>query len=155
MHLAPQTVRTFFVTGSTWGRRNILQSDRMADLLVRVCLEYREKKKFQLHEFVLMPDHFHMIITPAADIPLEKAVQFIKGGFSFRAKKELGWGGEVWSSGFSEHRIKDADDYRNHREYIFRNPVRRGLAGVPEEYVHSSASRRYELDEAPPALKCE
>jgi len=34
-----------------------------------------------------MPDHFHLLITPAHEVSLEKAVQLIKGGFSFRAKK--------------------------------------------------------------------
>jgi len=35
-----------------------------------------------------MPDHFHVLITPAQDVPMERAVQLIKGGFSFRVKKE-------------------------------------------------------------------
>src|SRR6266566_7977562 len=36
-----------------------------------------------------MPDHFHVLITPT--ITLERALQLIKGGFSFRATKELGF----------------------------------------------------------------
>jgi hypothetical protein len=39
---------------------------------------------------------------------LEKAVQFIKGGFSFRAKKELGFAWSVWQESFTNHRIRDA-----------------------------------------------
>jgi hypothetical protein len=41
------------------------------------------------HEFVIMPNHLHLLLTPAAEIPLEKALQFIKGGFSYRAKREI------------------------------------------------------------------
>ena len=44
----------------------------------------------QVHEFVFMPNHVHLLITPAPDVSLEKAMQFIKGGFSYRAGKELG-----------------------------------------------------------------
>ena len=41
-----------------------------------------------------MPDHFHLIITPEERIPLEKAVQYIKGGYA-TAARELGLSG-VW-----------------------------------------------------------
>jgi putative transposase len=36
-----------------------------------------------------MPDHFHLLVTPTET--LERALQLIKGGFSYRARKELGW----------------------------------------------------------------
>ena len=127
---APQEIRTFFVTASTWGRGVIFRSDPLAQLFIRTLDEYRRADKFLLHEFVVMPDHFHLIITPNYEIPLERAVQFIKGGFSFRVKKEMGSNLEVWSTGFSEHRIKDAKDYEGHREYIWINPVRAGLAAL-------------------------
>ena len=153
MKLAPQEIRTFFITASTWGRRAIFRAKPLADLFTRTCLDYRAKGKFQLHEFVLMPDHFHLIITPAADVSLEKAVQFIKGGYSFRVKKDLARNTEIWSTGISEHRIKGPDDYENHRQYLYQNPVRKGLVDRPEDYEYSSASGRYELDPAPPALK--
>jgi putative transposase len=52
---------------------------------VQVLLSYREQHKYLLHEFVLMPDHFHLLITPT--LTLERALQLIKGGFSFRPKE--------------------------------------------------------------------
>ena len=76
----------YFITASTFQKRNILQSDRMATLFLDVLLHYRGK--YLLHEFVLMPDHFHLLITPRES--LERAMQLIKGGFSFRAKKRIG-----------------------------------------------------------------
>src|SRR2546423_8250961 len=103
MPIAPQSVRTFFVTSVTHQRRALLQSERMAGLLIDVLYRNREKGRFLLHEFVVMPNHFHLLITPAPDIPLEKAVQFIKGGFSFRVKKELKSNFEIWQTGFTNH----------------------------------------------------
>ncbi len=84
MPQAPQSTRTFFVTSTTVGRRALLQSDRMAQLLVDVLAENPRKKRFLLHEFVIMSNHFHLLLTPAAEVPLEKALQLIKGGFSYR-----------------------------------------------------------------------
>ena len=153
MPLAAQSVRTFFVTSTTDGRRALLQSDRMAQLLVDVLAENRRKGRFLLHEFVIMPNHFHLLLTPAAEIPLEKALQFIKGGFSFRAKRENSFPYEIWQPSFLNHRIHDAEDYKHHHTYILENPVRAGLSERPELFAWSSATLRMELDAPPPGLK--
>jgi putative transposase len=150
---APQSTRTFFVTSTTVGRRALLQSDRMAQLLVDVLSENRRKRRFLLHEFVIMPNHFHLLLTPAAEIPLEKALQFIKGGFSYRAKKEIHFAFEIWQASFVNHRIRDAEDYKHHHRYIWENPVRAGLSERPELFSWSSASLNLELDAPPPGLK--
>lgn len=153
MHHAPQSTRTFFVTSTTIGRRALLQSDRMAALLVDVLTENRRKKRFLLHEFVVMPNHFHLLLTPAADIPLEKALQFIKGGFSYRAKREMQFAFEIWQPSFVNHRIRDVEDYKRHHTYIWENPVKAGLSERAELFAWSSAALRMELDAAPPGLK--
>ena len=153
MSLAPQDIRTFFITSVTQGRRAILQSAKMAQLLMDVLQENRTKGRFLLHEFVVMPDHFHLLITPAEDVSLEKAVQYIKGGFSFRARKELAFNGEIWERSFTNHRIKDRGDYETHRAYIRQNPVSRFLAESPELYPYSSAHPGADVDRAPPWLK--
>ena len=150
---APQEIRTFFVTAATWGRRAIFRAEPMAQLFIDTLQRYRSQDKFRLYEFVLMPDHFHALLTPAPDTPLEKAVQLIKGGFSFRAKKELGSNLEVWGTGYTEHRVKDADDYRQHVAYIHENPVRANLAETPLGYLYGSASGKWEIDPTPPWLK--
>jgi REP element-mobilizing transposase RayT len=84
--------RTFAISGSSAGRRNIFQSDRMKNLFLDVLRHYRKQKKYLLHAFVMMPDHVHLLITPADDLPLEKCIQLIKGNFSFRAKRSCNSG---------------------------------------------------------------
>jgi len=146
-----QESRTFFVTTPTFSRRNILQSDRLAQLFIAVLNDNREKQRLQVHAFVVMPDHVHFVLTPAPDHSLEKCVQFIKGGFSFRAKKELGFNGEIWAAGFNEERIRSASQMHNVTEYIHQNPVKRGLAATPEEFPYSSAS--VPMDPAPESFR--
>ncbi len=55
-----------------------------------------------VHDFVVMPNHVHVLMTVPGDLSIEKAMQLIKGGFSFRANKELGFRGEIWQRGFSD-----------------------------------------------------
>jgi putative transposase len=93
--------------------------------------------KFQLHDFVIMPDHVHLLMTLPGNMTVEKAMQLIRGGFSYRLKKEFGFQGEVWQRGFSEVRINDGQSFLQHREYIVQNPVRAGLVDTAEQYPYS------------------
>jgi|SRR5579859_2555407 len=150
---APQEIRTFFITSVANGRRPLFKQEEAARLFLDVLQDYRGQGQYLLHEFVVMPDHFHLIVTPAPDVPLEKAGQYIKGGFSFRIKRALAFRSLVWQEkGLTNHRIHDAEDYRKHREYIHNNPVKAGLVKTPSEYPYSSAFPGMELDPAPPAL---
>jgi putative transposase len=116
---APQEVRTFFVTAGAYQRKRLFSSEALSTLLLNVLKADREKKRYAIHEYVFMPEHIHLLLTPAPDVSLEKSLQFIKGGFSFRAKKEAGFRDEIWQPGSNEHRIKDAGDYAYHRRYIW------------------------------------
>jgi putative transposase len=98
-----------------------------------------------------MPDHFHLLISPSS--ALERAMQLVKGGFSYRAKKELGSNMEIWQRGFADHRIRDAEDYEKHVHYIDLNPVKRRLCDKPAEYKYSSAFPGWRLDPIPQGLK--
>jgi putative transposase len=123
----------------------------MASLFVDVLSHYRRQGKYLLHEFVVMPDHFHLLITPIET--LERSMQLIKGGFSFRAKKELRFAHEVWQPSYYDRRVRDLEEYFSFREYIRRNPVKRGLALSREQYTYSSALPGVDLDPAPRRLK--
>jgi putative transposase len=156
-HAAPNHViagaRTFFVTSSIAEKRSLLQSDRSAGLFVTVLYSYRSREKFRLHEFVVMPDHFHVLLTVESELTIERAVQFIKGGFAFRAGKELGFHSPVWQKGFSEVRVLDQSAYEGIREYIRNNPVARNLVSEAEKFPYSSAHAGFELDPMPQGLK--
>jgi len=141
---APQETRTYLVTAVTAGRRSLFQVTATAELLEQTLFDYRSQGKFHLHAFVIMPDHFHALITPAIEVSLEKAMQFIKGGFSFRLKSKL----DVWMRSFNESQVLTDEKFLSCVRYIEKNPVRRGLAATPEAYRFSSAARG-EMDPMP------
>jgi putative transposase len=145
--------RTFFVTSSTWGKCGLLQSARAAGLLIDVLYHYRQQRKYRLHEFVIMPDHFHLLITVGAEMTVEKAVQLIKSGFAFWAGRELGFRAPVWQKGFSEIRVHEREAFLGMREYIHANPVKRLLVTAGADYPYSSAHSEFELDTPPQRLE--
>ncbi|HET9183711.1 MAG TPA: transposase [Candidatus Angelobacter sp.] len=135
MRKAPQEKRTFFVTSVAHFREPLFKHENLARLLLDVLYENRKLARFHLHEFVIMPHHFHLILTPAPGKSLERALQYIKGGYSFRVKRELGFRGLPWEEGFKNHRIRDYEDYQTHREYIHQNPVEAGLVNTPADIL--------------------
>jgi hypothetical protein len=75
--------RIFFITSVTAQRRPIFRREDTAELLISTLAHYHGQGKFLLHEFVVMPDHIHALLTPASEISLERVMQFIKGGVHF------------------------------------------------------------------------
>jgi len=59
-------------------------------LFLKTLYGYRRQGKFLLHAFVLMPEHVHLLLTPADDVTLERAIQLIKGGYSHAFGLEFG-----------------------------------------------------------------
>jgi putative transposase len=129
--------RVFFATTKTSMARRLLQSERNAMLLIDVLRMNVAAGRFQLHDFVIMPDHLHLLVTLSGDMTIERAMQLIKGGFSYRLKREFGYQGEVWQRGFSEVRVNDRQSFLQHREYIVQNPVKAGLVESAEQYPYS------------------
>jgi putative transposase len=136
------SARVFFVTTKTSMARRLLQSERNAMLLVDVLRSNVATGKFQLHDFVIMPDHLHLLMTLPREVPIEKAMQLIKGGFSYRLKRDFGYQGEVWQRGFSEVRILDGQSFLQHRAYIAQNPVEAGLVDAAELYPYATVTWR-------------
>jgi putative transposase len=86
-----------------------------------------------------MPDHMHLLVTVDKDSTIERAMQLIKGGFSYRVRKEYGYQGEVWQRGFSDVRIRDRESCERHRRYIELNPVKAGLGNLRANFrLHMS-----------------
>ncbi len=141
----------YFITASTFQRAPMFRKEPMARLFVEVLFHYRDHKNYLLHEFVLMPDHFHLLISPT--LSLERSLQLIKGGFSYRAGKELGFIGGIWEKSFYDRRVRGAQDYCNFKQYIRQNPIKKGLATTIADYPYSSGRQEFQMDGIPQRLK--
>ena len=120
------------------------------NLMVETLLSYRPEQ-YLLHEFAIMTDHFHILMTPVGS--LERAVQCIKGGFSFKAKKAFEWQNDVWVAGFLDDRIRDTQDYEVHCRYIARNAVKARLVEEEAAYKYASPSGLSTMDAVPQGPK--
>jgi putative transposase len=126
--------RIFFATTKTSMGRRLLQSERNANLLIDILRSLVAEHHFKLHDFVIMPDHAHLLIEVGNLMTIEKAMQLIKGRFSRRLSREFGYKGEVWQRGFTEVQVMNKHDFETHRTYIAENPVKAGLVASAKEY---------------------
>src|ERR1700723_3722289 len=128
---------TYFVTTNTLNRRLVFKHHPNAELLMEKLEHYRPS--FLLHAFVVMPDHIHLLLSPQG-VALERVMAFVKGGFSHQLASKL----SVWQRGYTDHRVRDGDEFQMRRQYIHDNPVRAKLVELPELYPYSSAYRSEE-----------
>lgn len=92
-----------------------------------------------------MPDHVHILLTPAPDQTIERCAQLIKGGFSFAVRKE--YAGEIWQESYHAHRVIDEEDLRNQVLYIVNNPIEERYTDYP--HIHTAMSYAERLDPLP------
>ncbi len=146
---------TYFITASAYMHQHLFQRTETAELLLTTIFRNRDAGEFLVHEFVIMPNHMHLLLSVDHDRTVGKAMQLIKGGFS----RAMGLAGlklkAIWQPSYYEHRVRDAVEYERMRNYIRQNPVRRGLAVKAGDYPYSSANTSWQLDEVPDRLKLE
>lgn len=125
----------YFVTAKTWQRRPLFAKPAPAKILLQQILSCRERGFYKLHAFVVMPEHFHALLTPEQETTLEKVMQMIKGGSAYEIRKQLAYKFPVWQPGYHDRWIRGTEEYGTRKRYI-----------EPSEYVLCSANGRFELD---------
>lgn len=140
---------SYFVTTKCHQNRHIFQIPAFGQILVQTLFHYRGQNAHLLHEFVVMPDRLHLILTPSETTSLEKAAGPSKGGSSHRIHKGREHKMEICRQGFFDWTIRDANDWRTKVEYIRTNPVRARLAARATEWPYTSARSELRLDATP------
>ncbi len=144
---------TYFVTTDTWQNREIFRVLEVAEIVTQRIVCCRDQGAYLLHEFVVMPSHPHLLLTPGDTTTLEKALQLIKGGSSHEIHERRGHKMEIWQPGFHEWTVRDAQDYQAKVEYIRMNPVQARLAERPEDWPYGSANGKIRMDPVPERLR--
>jgi putative transposase len=139
-HAEPQRVfngkRTFFVSTQTAMRRRIFQSEDKANLMIETLRALMAEHKFKILDFVIMPDHLHLMLELDQETSIERAMQFIKGRFSHRLKLEFGVVYPVWQRGFTDKQIKNEAEKQAYHAYIRENPEKAGIVQLAGEYPY-------------------
>jgi len=106
--------------------------------VVSDAIHYRERKHYELHSYVVMPNHVHLLITPLAE--LSKITQSLKRFTAFECNRILGLTGRAfWQDESYDRLVRNGAEFARIANYIQMNPVKAGLAATPEEFRWSSS----------------
>jgi len=119
-------------------QQNLFQRDEVATLMMATFQKYRDAGEYELHEYVVMPNHIHLLLS-LNDQSLGRVIQFIKGGFSHALRQQGSAFGTVWQQRYYDRRVRDENEFAEVAEYIRQNPVRKGLVENAADYPYSSA----------------
>ena len=108
--------------------------------LVVACLHDGEQRfhRYQMHAFVVMPNHVHLLVTPQA--VATRWLGPLKGFIAHEANRLLGRSGQpFWQEESYDHLVRSDAEFERIRGYIECNPVKAGLVAVAESWQWSSA----------------
>jgi putative transposase len=142
-----------FITGSCYHREPLLGSKRRRDLFLKVLERVRRRYRFVVLGYVVMPEHFHLLISdPEVGNP-SVVIQSLKLGvvrrlfFSSgnkRAKSETrslfedSGPARLWQHRFYDFNVWSEKKRIEKLRYMHRNPVKRGLVDAPDQWPWSS-----------------
>jgi putative transposase len=132
---------TYFITICAHMQRNLFQRDEVAELMIAVFVKYRDAGEFELNEYVVMPNHVHLLLSINDQQRLSRVIQLIKGVFSHSFREHTAVCSPVWQQRYHDRRVRDANEFAEFSRYIRQNPVRKGLVENAEDYLYYSANQ--------------
>jgi len=131
--------QTYFVTICLAQSESYLANKPCAEVVIDALQWLCKAGRIELHGYVVMPDHVHILFTLCRDAELSEVIKVFKGYSARRINCLLGRRGSLWQRQFYDHAIRDKADFVTRLQYMLENPKRRGLAERYEDWLFSSA----------------
>ena len=143
---------SYYLTVVTHQRNPILIEN--IELLRESFWASRTRYDYTIDAIVILPDHFHMIITPKFAKEYPSIIKTIKQHFSKHCDPEFYADTEqsasrtkegyrpVWQKKYYEHTIRNEKDLQEKLQYMYHNPVKHGWVEKCDEWRYSSFSGR-------------
>ena len=148
-----------FITCSCYRRQPLLGTARRRELFLRILEQVRRRYQFVVVGYVVMPEHFHLLVSEPQERTLSTVMQALKLGIARRVLAAQRRGGNrdqaelfahasqhIWQARFYDFNVWSSRKRAEKLRYMHRNPVKRGLVGSPELWRWSSY-RAYALGE--------
>jgi len=130
---------TYHVTSRANGQVQAFSGNLGQKIILYTILEAKEKYKFMLYNFCIMPNHIHILIRPANDTCLSKIIQWIKTNSAKSWNCSFNTRDHLWGERYFSRPIKDINDYLIVNNYIDQNPVKKGFVQNPQDWRFSGA----------------
>jgi REP element-mobilizing transposase RayT len=133
-----QSERIFFITTNLKkGLRDFSPVER--DQLCYAIDFVRNRRRFRLPSFVVMPDHIHLLVLPDPEDMISALMQALKQATARRVNLARKRTGTIWQKGFFDRFMRTPKEFSETLDYIHNNAVRKGSCATPVEWRWSSA----------------
>ena len=153
-----------YVTGNVINRIRVFENPRCCKGFLEVCGELVRTWPAKLIVYVVMPDHFHLIVNPRdgdiqgfsgalKSLGAKKLIE-LTGGRMFLLKVPAKDGSlhQVWQESFKAFPLWSAWMINQKINYIHNNPLKAGLVRSAKEYIWSSFRAFYRDSGEPLAI---
>jgi putative transposase len=140
-----------FITCSCYRRQPLLGTAKRRDLFLKVLEQVRRRYQFVVVGYVVMPEHFHLLISEPQECTPSTVMQAVKLGFARRVlaeqrrRRNPAQGDlfehtpqSIWQARFYDFNVWTTRKRVEKLRYMHRNPVKRGLVESPELWRWSS-----------------
>jgi putative transposase len=128
--------REYFVTTVVAGRQAIFTDLWCARILIRTLRQVQQETDSRWLAWVLMPDHFHGLLSLGDEAELSSVIRAVKGRSALLLNKQLNRRGRLWQQGYYEHALRAEENRLGIARYIVANPLRKGLVKRLGDYPH-------------------
>ncbi len=114
-----------------------------AQLVIESFKFARQQKWWANLGFVIMPDHYHVILGLGYAKSLSGTINSVDKFTARRINPLIGHAGRFWQEGFHDHAIRNRREFDIILAYVHNNPVKAGLVEIPELWPYSTANEQY------------
>jgi len=129
----------YHVTSRTNGKTRIFENRAGRKIMLMILQDAKDKFRFRLANFCVMPTHIHLLIEPGEGTCLSMIMQWIKTRSAKWWNRVHGSIDHVWGHRYFARAIRHQEEFEIVMQYIDQNPVKDGLASKPEQWLASGA----------------
>jgi len=129
----------YHVTSRTNDKIRVFENKLGRKIMLMALQDAKDKFRFRLANFCVMPTHLHLLIEPSEGTCLSQIMQWIKTQTAKKWNKVHGSIDHLWGNRYFARKIKDPEDYLSIMDYIDQNPVKAGLADSPSDWKAGGA----------------
>ena len=118
-------------------------------MVLQAFEDARQRLGFLISSYVVMPDHWHALISPRPPLTISTSIQQMKYMSARRLNRYRATKGTVWLHQFWDRFVRSKRELERRMEYLENNPVRKGLVSKPEDWPWSSFCHHRDIEKGP------
>ena len=116
----------------------LLSNPKVAQLIMHTLKTF-DGERYVLHDWVVMPNHVHLVIEPRGEHSLSDILHSLKSYSATEANRALGRQGPFWQHESYDRLLRDQNEFERCLQYVQQNPVKAKLAATAEGYAYGRA----------------